>query len=144
MARRRKRVVDGDTTLCLAVFDLDHFKEVNDRCGHAAGDEVLRVVSEVLGGVLRAGDAVVRYGGEEFLLVLPHVSLDHAVAAAERARAALERARIPVGSMELRINASFGVAQRRGGEARGAVISRADDALYRAKAAGRNCVMAAE
>lgn len=130
--------------LSVVMVDLDRFKEVNDRFGHAAGDEVLRVVSDVLAGVLRAGDAVVRYGGEEFLLVLPRASLDHSVAAAERARTALERARIPVGGMELRVNASFGVAQRRGAEPRAAVIARADAAVYRAKAAGRNRVVAAE
>lgn len=139
--------VEGDSTLIeplsVVMVDLDHFKRLNDEHGHPAGDEVLRVVTERLGAVLRRGDAVVRLGGEEFLLLLPLASEEHAIKVAERARRSLERTSIDVAGLGLRVTASFGVAQRRGREARDEVIARADEALYRAKEAGRNCVVAA-
>lgn len=130
--------------LSVVMVDLDHFKRLNDQHGHLAGDEVLRVVSERLASVLRRGDAVVRYGGEEFLLLLPKATGEHAVQVAGRARVALERVVVTIGGAELRVTASFGIAQRRGAEPRDGVIARADAALYRAKAAGRNCVVAAD
>ena len=97
-----------DTTLSVALFDIDHFKLINDRLGHAAGDDVLRAVPRMLASMLRRGDAVVRLGGDELLLVLRGV--DAAAAAAERA----------------------------GGETRESLLERVDRALYRAKAEGRN------
>ena len=130
--------------LSVVMVDLDEFKKLNDTYGHPAGDDVLRTVTELLGGVLRRGDAVVRYGGEEFLLLLPRASREQAVQVAERARAAVERARVRSGDRELRVTASFGVAQREGVEPRDEVIARADRALYRAKEEGRNRVVAAD
>jgi len=136
--------IEADGTLVsplsVVMMDLDHFKRVNDSHGHAAGDEVLRAVGARLAGLLRVGDAVVRYGGEEFLLVLPRATRGHAVRVAERARAALRRSPVRVGALEISVTASFGVAEREDEEARDAVIARADEALYRAKEAGRDRV----
>jgi diguanylate cyclase (GGDEF)-like protein len=129
--------------LSVVMVDIDRFKEINDVHGHAAGDDVLRSVTGLLASVLRETDAVVRYGGEEFMMVLPHATIRGAESVAERARAAIERAQIalPVGTA--RVTASFGVAQRRAGESREDLLRRADEAMYRAKAVGRNRVVVA-
>ncbi|MCA9609277.1 MAG: sensor domain-containing diguanylate cyclase [Myxococcales bacterium] len=128
--------------LAVVMSDLDRFKDVNDVYGHAVGDAVLREVGDRLAAVLRRGDAVVRVGGEEFLLVLPGASREQAVRVAERARASIERARIVVGESTVSVTMSFGVAERRLDETRDEVIARADAALYRAKDEGRNRVVA--
>ncbi len=130
--------------LSVILCDMDHFKEVNDTYGHLAGDAVLREGAEVLRGSLRTGDLLGRYGGEEFLAVLPQIGLDAAHAAAERLRVALEGlpVKFPFGS-EARITASFGVASldELGAAATSdLLVSLADRRLYDAKAAGRNCV----
>jgi diguanylate cyclase (GGDEF)-like protein len=130
--------------LSVVIVDIDHFKKVNDEHGHAAGDLVLRHVATVLGGVLRAGDAVVRYGGEEFLLVLPEVTRAVAARVAERARAAIAATPASVAGSRLPVTISLGVAERRDGEERVALIARADEALYRAKHGGRNRVALAD
>ncbi|HEV7784720.1 MAG TPA: GGDEF domain-containing protein, partial [Thermoanaerobaculia bacterium] len=130
--------------LSVVLCDLDHFKEVNDTFGHLAGDAVLREGAAVLRRGLRSTDILGRYGGEEFLAVLPQVDLESARLAAERLRVGLEsaRVRLPTGS-ELRITASFGVASRDdlpGLLTTDLLVSLADRRLYEAKAAGRNCV----
>jgi diguanylate cyclase (GGDEF)-like protein len=126
--------------LSVAMADVDHFKEINDAHGHATGDEVLRKVAALVSGVLRAGDAVVRYGGEEFLLILPGVELARALVVAERARASAEGSHFFAGGSQLRVTLSIGVAERGPGERRDALIERADRAMYVAKQAGRNRV----
>lgn len=126
--------------LSVILCDMDHFKEVNDTHGHLAGDAVLREGAAVLRSSLRAGDLLGRYGGEEFLAVLPQVELEAARAAAERLRVALEG--LPA-SPEVRITASFGVAsmdELGSGATSDLLVSLADRRLYEAKAAGRNCV----
>ena len=130
--------------LSVILCDMDHFKEVNDTYGHLAGDAVLREGAEVLRSSLRTGDLLGRYGGEEFLAVLPQIELDAARAAAERLRLGLEGlpVKLPSGS-EARITASFGVASldELGASATSdLLVSLADRRLYDAKAAGRNCV----
>ncbi|MDX2012699.1 MAG: sensor domain-containing diguanylate cyclase [Myxococcaceae bacterium] len=125
---------------CVVMVDADRFKSVNDQWGHAAGDDVLRRLAEVLGGVVRADDAVVRLGGEEFLLVLHELELAQAVRVAERAREELAATDIRVPGGSLRVTASFGVARRRPHESRDEVVARADAALLAAKRAGRNRV----
>jgi diguanylate cyclase (GGDEF)-like protein len=130
--------------LSVVLCDLDHFKEVNDTFGHLAGDAVLREGAAVLRRCLRSTDILGRYGGEEFLAVLPQVDLESARQAAERLRLGLEgaRVRLPTGS-ELRITASFGVASRDdlpGLLTTDLLVSLADRRLYEAKAAGRNCI----
>jgi diguanylate cyclase (GGDEF)-like protein len=127
---------DG-TPLSIAVLDVDHFKRVNDDHGHAAGDEVLRQIAAVLASEARLTDTVVRWGGEEFLAVLP-VPLEGARAFCQRARAALERLPTRFGSVTI----SAGVVEVNDGETALEAIMRADDRLYDAKRAGRNRVAA--
>ncbi|HEX6837254.1 MAG TPA: sensor domain-containing diguanylate cyclase [Polyangia bacterium] len=124
----------------VAMCDLDRFKRINDAHGHAAGDELLRRVAHQLASVVRAADGVVRWGGEEFLVVLPGVDKATAQHIVERARKAIEDDAVVVGGTVLRITISVGVAERHAGEARDALIARADEALYVAKNSGRNRV----
>jgi diguanylate cyclase (GGDEF)-like protein len=128
----------GNTaTLSVALLDVDQFKSINDRSGHAVGDEVLRAVAAAIVSVLRRDDRVVRVGGDEFLLVLPG-------AASPAARQIAERARTRIAETEIDghlVTTSAGVAERAPHEPRERLLARADAALYRAKAAGRNCVM---
>ena len=124
----------------VAMCDLDRFKQINDTYGHAAGDELLRRVASLLASVVRAADGVVRWGGEEFLLVLPGVERGQTQHVVERARATVEDDRIVVGGNVLRITISAGVAERNPGESRDRLIARADEALYLAKNRGRNRV----
>ena len=129
--------------LALIICDLDHFKQVNDQWGHAAGDEVLRFFGAMLLGRLRASDQVGRIGGEEFLLVLPETTGLEAAKVAESLRKSLEGALIPVAaaSEPVGVTCCFGVAQLAERDANGgSLLARADVALYRAKAAGRNRV----
>jgi len=140
LERARRYQVPLSVVLC----DLDHFKQVNDSHGHLAGDAVLREAAAVLRRCLRSTDILGRYGGEEFLAVLPQVDLDAAGVAAERLRQGLEnhRVRLPGGG-EVRITASFGAASRdelSGTPSSDHLVSLADHRLYEAKAAGRNCV----
>ncbi len=124
----------------VAMCDLDRFKHINDVYGHAAGDELLRRVAHLLASLVRAADGVVRWGGEEFLLVLPGVDRALAQHIVERARAAVEEDAIVVAGNVLRITISVGVAERHPGESRDQLIARADEALYVAKHRGRNRV----
>ncbi|HEX6862816.1 MAG TPA: diguanylate cyclase [Thermoanaerobaculia bacterium] len=130
--------------LSVILCDMDHFKEVNDTYGHLAGDAVLREGAEVLRSSLRSGDLLGRYGGEEFLAVLPQVELEAARAAAERLRIGLEGLPVPLPTApQVRITASFGVAsmdELGAGATSDLLVSLADRRLYEAKAAGRNCV----
>jgi diguanylate cyclase (GGDEF)-like protein len=137
--RRSARVGDG---LGLVIFDIDHFKLVNDRHGHLAGDAVLRAAAQALAEHLRPYDLIGRFGGEEFVILAPSTTLNGAVALAERARQVLRELVVP--GVPLRISASFGVAAAVRGEPDAETLVRqADAALYRAKAAGRNRVEAA-
>lgn len=131
---------EGAEALSVISVDLDHFKHINDSYGHAVGDEVLRLAVRVLGGVVRASDLVVRMGGEEFLLVLPRLDLAVAARVAERARSTLAASEVLVGQEALRVTLSAGVAQRKPGESRAALLERADKALYQAKREGRDRV----
>jgi diguanylate cyclase (GGDEF)-like protein/PAS domain S-box-containing protein len=124
-------------SLCCVMADIDHFKRVNDEHGHLVGDEVIRQVAEALAAEMRSTDAVCRYGGEEFCILLPAVSIDGAVRAAERARKKMQAP----GFTRVPITVSFGVASISDG-ARGVseMIDQADQALYASKQAGRNRV----
>ncbi len=127
--------------LGVVLFDADHFKRVNDTCGHQKGDEVLRSLGAMLRDSVRGWDVVGRYGGEEFLAVLPGADLERARAMAERVRMAVEEesgARRRAGHPG-QITLSCGVAQWNGKESVDELLFAADAALYRAKAAGRNC-----
>lgn len=123
--------------LSLVVMDLDRFKQVNDRHGHPTGDKVLISVSEVLRNKLRQIDVASRWGGDEFALLLPNTSLDHALSVAEKLRTAIHSELAPLG---LNISASFGVVELLKDEPQIDFMRRADNALYESKNAGRNKV----
>jgi diguanylate cyclase (GGDEF)-like protein len=132
----------GSTLSCL-MLDLDHFKKFNDTYGHQFGDRVLYLVARVISGHCRTHDYLGRYGGEEFLIVLPETRIDGATVFAERVRAAV--AETPLGQDEERITVSIGVAQwHDGDDSVRNLVSRADQALLQAKAAGRNRIIASE
>jgi diguanylate cyclase (GGDEF)-like protein len=128
-----------ETPLSVVLADLDGFKDVNDEHGHAVGDAVLRAFAEVLRDTLRESDLAGRWGGEEFLLLLPGADEEGAVQLAERVRIGLTARRIP-SVPGLRVTASFGVAEYAGETNTEQLLAAADDALYRAKRAGKNRV----
>ncbi len=125
----------------LAMCDVDRFKEYNDAFGHQKGDDVLQRIAQTIRDALREGDGHYRYGGEEFVVVLPEQSLPQAAAAMERVRAAVEGLAIPTGRGTV-VTVSLGVAELDRSNDRGVAewLGRADAALYRAKAKGRNRV----
>ncbi len=127
--------------LTLAVLDLDHFKSINDGFGHAAGDQVLVRVAGLLLDVLRDTDIVVRSGGEEFLVLMPSTDVGAGRAACERIRHAVESEAWERIAPGLRITASVGVASTHAPDDLGALVNLADQRLYDAKHAGRNCVV---
>jgi diguanylate cyclase (GGDEF)-like protein len=128
------------TPLSMVMIDIDFFKKVNDQYGHLVGDQVLRKITDILSLIIRKGDAVVRYGGEEFLLVIPGVGINIAATIAERARKKVESAVFTFGDTKFRVTISAGVAQNRRNETKDELIERADKAMYRAKESGRNKV----
>jgi diguanylate cyclase (GGDEF)-like protein len=135
--RRQERREAGSLDTCIALLDIDLFKQVNDRYGHATGDAVLRGFSAAVRTALRAGDVLARWGGEEFLLLLRDTAPDEARAALERMAERVHTMMVP-GLDDCRISFSAGLATRRAGEPCADVIGRADHALYQAKKAGRN------
>ena len=136
---RRARRTQMPVTMIM--FDLDHFKEVNDRYGHLCGDAVLNAVGKRMKEVLRGSDVKCRYGGDEFLVLLPETPLHGARRVADTLRREIAERPIPWAGEGLAVTASFGLAQTMPGEVNvEAVIARADQALYRAKNDGKNCV----
>jgi diguanylate cyclase (GGDEF)-like protein len=128
--------------LSVIMADIDHFKNVNDTLGHAAGDSVLRGIADVFKDAMRQRlDSVARFGGEEFVIVLPDTDIGRAVAIAERLRVAVHDARFPYAGHEIRLTASFGVAECHEDDDPEALLSRADAMMYRAKEDGRNRVV---
>jgi diguanylate cyclase (GGDEF)-like protein len=126
---------------CIALLDIDFFKQINDRHGHAAGDEVLRSFAAAARAELRANDVLARWGGEEFLLMLPDTGEREAQAVLERIRARVGALRVAGVRPERPISFSAGLTARRGAEALADTVNRADKALYQAKAAGRDRVV---
>jgi diguanylate cyclase (GGDEF)-like protein len=143
LAREAARAQRIASPYSVCLFDIDHFKAINDSFGHAAGDAVIRQVAVVAGGGLRSVDAFGRYGGEEFLLVLPDTGQRGACAVAERIRASVEGAGFPRLPADRRVTVTIGVATSSRDEDVEALLGRADAALYRGKEAGRNRVAAA-
>jgi len=132
---------DGElAAFSLVVLDLDHFKQINDQHGHAAGDEVLVEVSRRLLKCVREEDFVARIGGEEFCLVLPGCAVPEAEAVATRVLATVRRRPVDTGRETIHLTTSAGVAEHASGTGLPATFERADRALYAAKAAGRNLV----
>jgi diguanylate cyclase (GGDEF)-like protein len=130
--------------LSLIMADADHFKKVNDRYGHSIGDKLLQEIAGTIARQCRATDLPARYGGEEFAIVVPDEAASQAARLAERCRREIEKVRLPVGTETVESTASFGVADARGVPSPKALVDRADEALYRAKSAGRNCVRQAD
>ena len=132
-----------DRTFCVAMLDVDDFKSINDTHGHATGDAVLKQLGETLGAGVRAHDVAARYGGDEMAVLMPETELDGALVVIERLRCRLERKHCVPGGRPVTV--SCGLAEWSGllDETGAAVIRRADEALYEAKRAGRNCVVTA-
>lgn len=138
-----RRAERSKSSLAVMLLDLDHFKSINDRYGHNTGDAVLSAVGETLLGTLRASDIRCRWGGEEFLVVLPESTIDRARAAAESLRQRIANAAAREGSHTVRTTTSIGITIARPGETDIArLLGRADAALYQAKNEGRNRIMA--
>ncbi|GAB4060524.1 diguanylate cyclase [Uliginosibacterium sediminicola] len=129
--------------LALIMFDIDHFKKINDAHGHVVGDHVLRELARRVIDKLRTEDLPCRWGGEEFAVLLPNTLEAAAVAAAERLREAVAAAPMVVGELILKLSISGGIAQLQPGESLNEFMTRADAALYAAKHAGRNCFLPA-
>lgn len=140
LARARR----AQSPLSLALLDIDHFKRINDEHGHAAGDEVLRVVGRVLAECLRCEDCVGRVGGEEFAVMLPGAALSEAREVLQRVLARLASTTVQAGPQRIAVTATVGLAQcSAGGASLEALLSSADAALYAGKREGRNRVMVA-
>jgi diguanylate cyclase (GGDEF)-like protein len=137
-----RRAAREGATLGVGMVDVDHFKHVNDEYGHSAGDDVLCEVARRMQSVLRPYDRVGRFGGEEFLVLVPRVSGDELTQLLERLRKAVGSSRLAVGAADIVVTVSVGGAVT-GGEAEDALIARADAAMYEAKALGRDRVVLA-
>ena len=141
-------ILDGDIVrcckeskpFCLLMADLDHFKVVNDTYGHLAGDTVLQTVSDCMRNGLRRYEAIGKYGGEEFLILLPGCTMEVGLRRAEELRAAIEATLIRIDSAVISITCSFGITECFGSCSSSKIIAEADAALYVAKNSGRNCV----
>lgn len=141
----RARFERGGTPLSVLMLDLDRFKSVNDRWGHALGDRVLQGVATAIAAELRACDVGSRFGGEEFVVVLPDTPLEDALRAAERIRRRVAALETDTGDdAPLHVTVSIGVAQLQAGEGIDGMLARADAALYRAKSEGRDRCSAAQ
>ena len=129
---------DGKAPFSLIMFDIDHFKKVNDRFGHSVGDQVLQSLCRLIRGMVRQGDLLIRWGGEEFLLLLPATQIEAAGPFAERIRLEVEQEEFSTAGQ---ITISLGVAQLQSGDSIDTLIKRVDSALYKAKQEGRNRVV---
>jgi diguanylate cyclase (GGDEF)-like protein len=140
LAREHPRIQRGHGPLALALLDIDWFKRINDDFGHGAGDEVLRRFATLVKSQLRAADELARWGGEEFLLLMPGTRADDAHLVLDRLRAAVAGGGFEAIARGLKVSFSAGVVELQEGESQDAAIDRADRALYRAKQSGRNRV----
>jgi diguanylate cyclase (GGDEF)-like protein len=133
-----------ETPLSLLFLDLDSFKVINDTLGHSQGDAVLKTLAEYLQGALRQADVICRYGGEEFVVLLPKTPLEQAILLAERLRQKISEIGIPLPERDLRFTVSIGVSSLSPGMDGEALVNAADAAMYQAKQAGKNQVCAPE
>jgi diguanylate cyclase len=140
MNRRLAEWQRRKSTFSLVMIDVDHFKKFNDKHGHQAGDQVLRDVASTLGSTVREMDLATRFGGEEFAIILPSTPIVDALGAGERIRAAIAMSVSRFSGVEMQVTVSVGVAQVGADDNSATLISRADEALYAAKGAGRNRV----
>jgi diguanylate cyclase (GGDEF)-like protein len=140
-----ERAIGNELSLAVAIVDIDHFKQINDRFGHAIGDEVLKAVAAAMRAGCRDSDTLGRYGGEEFAVLLQGINRDHALAAAERLRQAVAGVAVQCDDHTIAPTASVGIACMTIGDLDfDQLLIRADRALYQAKAQGRNRVVIAE
>jgi diguanylate cyclase (GGDEF)-like protein len=144
LTREIRRVERTQEPLAILVIDIDDFKRLNDRLGHAAGDEILMRIAQILNGAVRGSDLCARYGGEEFVILAPSTDAQGAYALAEKVRTAIAESSFIVDDSlrPLRVTVSVGVAVFNGNRKR--FFQKADQALYRAKADGKNCVVVHE
>ncbi len=126
--------------LCVAMTDLDHFKKINDRYGHLIGDQILRTVAIRMTNAARNLDTLGRYGGEEFMLILEETDLEGATSVCERIRQRIVNNPVHDAAFSVSVSMSFGIAELRIDDDTKSLVARADEALYAAKKAGRNCV----
>ena len=143
MQEEFSRAVRTGSPLGLLMFDIDNFKKVNDTYGHLVGDRVIKQIAQVVRSVAREGDVTLRYGGEEFLMVLPGASVDDAEKVAERLRRTVEESHVDVGAQSIGVTVSVGVMSFPDCKANNETdcVRIADEALYAAKAGGRNRVV---
>ncbi|MDX1443461.1 MAG: diguanylate cyclase [Gammaproteobacteria bacterium] len=137
---RRKRY---GSRLSLLMFDIDHFKDVNDNFGHAAGDSVLESIADLCRECFREQDTIGRIGGEEFAVILPETEHEGALQVAERFRQTVAQSAVILEEMSLRVTISIGVGTAEDGQDVDGLLQIADDAMYRAKESGRNRVVSA-
>ncbi|MEO7938178.1 MAG: GGDEF domain-containing protein [Burkholderiaceae bacterium] len=142
LAVETRKATRNDTPLCYGLIDIDHFKRINDTLGHQAGDHTLVLFARLLATALRAGDLLARWGGEEFLLLLPATSLDEGQRIAERLRTACAASPAWQSLPGCKVTFSAGLVLHRPGDTSAHSIARADAALYEAKRTGRNRVVA--
>ena len=135
-------LIEGNQPFSFILFDLNHFKKINDTYGHLVGDNILKFFVENTRKILRAGDVFVRFGGEEFIVLLPKVNLEESLLVAEKIRLCVEQNHYQTGDLEIANTISIGASQYQYPETLEKLISRADSALYRAKENGRNQVLA--
>lgn len=143
LGAERSRALRQHEPLSVLMLDLDHFKRVNDRWGHDAGDQVLVAIARLLNEELRGADLAARHGGEEFLAILPDTGPAQALQVAERIRERIARSPTEFSGTTIPITASIGIATLVADEAPAALVARADAAMYAAKQAGRNRCLAA-
>jgi diguanylate cyclase len=144
LSREVARAKRNKDRLTVAMIDIDHFKQVNDTYGHDVGDRLLAHVSMIAKSVLRDSDSLVRYGGEEFLLILPEADIKGGEFVLDRLRVVIARSPLMDDQRKIEVTFSGGLAQLKDGENGHNLVLRADRALYEAKRAGRNCVRVAE
>lgn len=140
--RELSRAAREDYPVCIIMIDLDHFKRVNDTYGHEAGDLVLKAIAEALAVHSRRGDFACRYGGEEFVVVMPNITMEVAYARAESLRQSLNQLSVPYEYYNLSVTISMGIACfPENGQTRDAILRAADQAMYAAKEAGRDHIL---
>lgn len=138
LVAERGRQQRNRAPISMVLMDIDHFKRINDSCGHQAGDQVLQIFADVITHGLRAGDALARWGGEEFLLMLPNTTAEDALICVERMRGQLAARSFEHIAPKLTVTFSAGIGVCTVDDRTDAIIERADRAMYRAKTAGRN------
>jgi diguanylate cyclase (GGDEF)-like protein len=140
----RERMRRRTAPFSIALIDVDHFKQINDQHGHEVGDQTLIFLANELRQLVRAQDAIARWGGEELLIFLPETPAAGAGLVAEKVRARFASAKVVVAGHEIALTMSVGVASQAADQAIDETIGRADAALYRAKLSGRNLVVNAD